>query len=141
MLSLRDRLLSDENICLAIYFIPSYLNENIENVLSKEDLILKHELKDYFNEEKLQQKIEEVRNLIIKVIDNEDEYFDTDVSFIPKKKISEDEFQFRPLHIAKLTTQIAMMAMLQVIIYDIDEGNNLVLSEIARSIPSNFYGN
>ena len=37
MLSLRDRLLSDENICLAIYFIPSYLNENIENVLTKED--------------------------------------------------------------------------------------------------------
>ena len=37
--------------------------------------------------------------------------------------------------------QIAMTAMLQLLVFDIDKNGKLILSEMSRIIPDDFYGN
>lgn len=146
MPSLKDRLLSDENIFLSIHLVGSYI-QNKELLTPKERNEL-YSLKDIFNSSKINKTIINVRAKLEKILkDNnndkdKDEYFTTKVYFKPKKIDEDGNNVFRPLHTASLIEQIAMVAMLQVLVYDLDtKTGKLVPSELSRLLPSNFYGN
>ena len=135
---LREYLLSDANIYHAIYSIESYIFDY--NLLEPEDKVLFHKLKDKFSEELLNEVIEKVRKKIKKLLNQE--YIETKVFFRPKKIDNETQkLVFRPLHTTDLITQIAIVSMLHLFIYDITEDNKLILSNLSRLLPSNFFGN
>lgn len=139
MQSLRERLLSSENIYHSIYLANSYIQN--KELLSKEDLDLLYKLNDVFNKEIIRETISNVHTRIKEILDNESAYFDVLVYFKPKK-YENNKTTFRPLHTASLIDQIAMIAMLQILVYDINPiDGKLLPSELSRLIPSNFYGN
>lgn len=139
MQTLRDRLLSDENIYLSIYLANSYIQN--KELLSDEDLDLLYKLNDVFNKDVVLNTITTVRNRIDSLLNDDSFYFDVQVYFKPKK-YENGKTSFRPLHTATLIDQIAMIAMLQILVYDVNpRTNELLPSELSRLIPSNFYGN
>lgn len=137
---LKKRLMSNENIFLSIYLVNSYVfNKELLSPEDREELL---SLEDIYNSEKINSKIIEVKDRLNKIIESEDDYFETNVFFKPKKLEGRGKNVFRPLHTSSLTDQIAMIAMLQVLVYDIDaKTNKLIPSELSRLLPSNFYGN
>ena len=145
--SIKDRLLSDSNIFLAIYLVHSYIQE--VGLLSFEDRMTLESLKDVYNKDLITNTINNVKARINSILDNDSEFFGIQVFFKPKKREqTENGYRnvFRPIHTAKLVDQIAMMAMAQILIYDTNSSDNnetfsLVSSELSRLIPSNFYGN
>lgn len=130
-----ERVLSDDNIFLAIFTLDSYIQN--KELLTKKDMRLLNELKDPFIDNS--HLIEIIKSKLEKILKNEDCYFDVKVYFKPKKYDGE-QVEFRPLHTANLTDQIAMVSLLQVLVYDDNEGH-LVPSQLGRLIPNNFYGN
>lgn len=137
---LKKRLLSDENIFLSIHLVGSYIQN--KELLSPEERKELYSLKDVFNSSKINNTIIKVRSKLDKILNNENEYFESKVFFKPKKIDDEGKNVFRPLHTASLIEQIAMIAMLQVLVYDLDvKTGKLVPSELSRLLPSNFYGN
>lgn len=84
------------------------------------------------------------RKQIIELLD-EDKYIEAKVYFKPKKLSENGELEFRPLHSTDLITQIAIVSMLHLFVYEIpeeEEGDpKLRLSNLSRLIPSDFYGN
>ncbi len=140
MPSLRERLLSDENIFLSIHLVGSYIeNKELLSPEERKELCL---LKDVFNSNKINDTVKTVHSKLRKILDDQNEYFESKVFFKPKKINDEGKSVFRPLHTAALIEQIAMIAMLQVLVYDIDvETGKLIPSELSRLLPSNFYGN
>lgn len=155
--SVKERLLSNENIYLAIYSLNS--SEINETLLDKDDLIKYLHLRDKFNQPLILEEIKAVRKVLKKIINRKNKYyFDTKVylnpkSFIyskPKNKTKEEicsnkdgniEYKFRPLHTSSLVNQLAMISMLNILIYDIDDSNKISISEIGKLLPANFYGN
>ena len=133
-----DRLLSKKNIFLSIYLVDSYI-ENKE-LLDFKDRRLLMELKDVFNKRIIKSTIDKVETRIKQILDNDNEFFPVKVYFKPKK-YENGHMIFRPLHTASLIDQIAMVAMFQVLVYDIGQGGKLIPSELSRLLPSNFYGN
>lgn len=135
-------LLSDENIYLSIYSLNSYVFEY--NLLNTEDRILYHRLQDKFDARLINGVITRVREQIIELFD-EDKYIEAKVYFKPKKLSENGELEFRPLHSTGLITQIAIVSMLHLFVYEIpeeEEGDpKLRLSNLSRLIPSDFYGN
>ena len=97
-------------------------------------------LKDVFDVPTIEKAIIKVRERLEKVLNEETEYFKVTVFFKPKK-YDNGQMVFRPLHTASLIDQIAMIAMLQVLVYDVGENGKLIPSELSRMLPSNFYGN
>lgn len=139
MQTLRDRLLSDENIYLSIYLANSYIQN--KELLSDEDLDLLYKLNDVFNKDVVLNTITTVRDRIDFLLNDDSFYLDVQVYFKPKK-YENGKTLFRPLHTATLIDQIAMIAMLQILVYDVNpRTNELLPSELSRLIPSNFYGN
>ena len=135
---LEERLLKEDNIFLAISSLNSYVQET--KLLSKEDQELLIRLRDIFNEDLINQTIKDVKEQLVKIKDEPDFLFKISVYFKPKKKTN-DNIEFRPIHTAKLIDQIAMVSMLQLLVYDIDNTGKLIPSELSRLIPSTFYGN
>lgn len=135
-------LLSDENIYLSVYSLNSYVFEY--NLLEADDRILYHRLQDKFDRVCVDDTISKVRNRIIELLD-EDNYIEAKVYFKPKKISESGEMDFRPLHTTDLITQISIVSMLHLFIYEIpEEGEKspkLRLSNLSRLIPSDFYGN
>lgn len=137
---LKKRLLSDENIFLSIHLLNSYIQN--KELLSPEERKELYSLRDIFDANKIKTTITKVRSRLEKILDDESEYFESKVYFKPKKIDSEGKNVFRPLHTASLIDQIAMIAMLQILVYDLDATTGkLVPSELSRLLPSNFYGN
>lgn len=142
--SIRERVLSDENIFLAVSFAHSYVKET--GLLSKEDKDCFARLRDIYNEQYMEQIVVEVRKRITAIMENDNMFFKVRVYFKPKKRENGHNI-FRPIHTASLIDQIAMIAMAQILIYDVELCNNgsdalkLVPSELSRLIPSNFFGN
>lgn len=135
--TLKERLLSSANIFLAIYMVDSYvLNQELLNCKDRELLV---SLKDVFDVSLIKHTIQEVQKRIQRILDYPNEYFETTVYFKPKG-YADGKPVFRPLHTASLIDQIAMVAMLQILVYDPDE-DKLIPSELSRLLPSNFYGN
>lgn len=150
--------LSDANIFSAIYSIESYIYE--KGLLSSDDIELYYKLTDKFNFTHLSEVIHICKKRLDKVLNNDNELFNTHVYFQIKKKIQgTDEITYRPIHSASLIDQICMVSLLNVIMYEIkfDSDNvkesekkeaaeecfakKIQLSGLAKLLPSNFYGN
>lgn len=142
--SIKERVLSDENIFLAVYLANSYI-QNVE-LLSKEDRNTLESIKDIYCEEIVVELMKKVKTRISSVLERDEDYFEICVYLKPKKR-EEGVNVFRPLHTANLVDQISIIAMAQILIYDYEpygsdcEKAKLVPSELSRLIPSNFYGN
>lgn len=136
----REHLLSDINIYLAIYSLNSYIFEY--NLLKPEDRHLYHQLQDKFDERLVSKVTEDVKKRIKQLLDDPDKFIQAKVYFKPKKLV-DGKLEFRPLHTTDLITQIAIVSMLHLFVYEIPEKENskLTLSNLSRLIPSDFYGN
>ena len=134
--SIKEQLLSDNNIFLAINYVESYILN--EELLSTTDQNYLNSLKDIYNVKLIKNTIKRVKNQLIKIIE-EETYFSIKTFFNPKK-FDNDKITYRPLHTASLINQICMIAMLQILIYDY-KNDTINPSEISRLIPSNFFGN
>lgn len=135
-LPIKEKLLSEKNIYLALYSVESYIsNKELLNKGDKENLII---LRDKFNFDIIDDWIERVKIRLEEIID-EDKYLKTKVYFKPKKY--NENPVFRPLHSANLLDQITAVAMLNVLIYDFDSENKISMSNMSRLIPHNFFGN
>lgn len=135
---LRQRLLSEKNIFLAIYLMDSWLLNR--ELLNEVDLKRFWSLRDAFNQKYIAKTIKNVQHSIIKVLDNADQFFSAMVFFKPKDQ-KDGQTIFRPLHTAALIDQIAIISMLQVLVFEMGDEGELVPSELSRMLPSNFYGN
>lgn len=138
---LRDYILSEKNIYLAIYAAKSYVFD--PQLLSREDKELLNSLMDPFNEELLCGVIKEVREIVEKIIDDCNYFFETQVYYKPKE-YNAGERIYRPIHTAELKQLIAMVAVMHPLIYEIaipEDNWKLTLSNYSRLIPNNFYGN
>lgn len=143
--TLQERLYSESNLYLAAYLAPSYIFN--EELLSDADRKTLRMLKDAYNEGVYSRIMRRVEGRLQKIMNDPDDYFHTEVYFKPKSfretenGNGEGSMVFRPLHTASLVDQIAMVAMLQLLVYDVQEDNTLVPSELSRLMPGNFYGN
>lgn len=136
----RTFLLSDQNIYHAIYSLRSYIFDF--ELLEEEDKRKYYHLQDKFDEVYIKRIICEVRSKITELIDEKDSFIETEVYFRPKKLNEEGVVIYRPLHTTDLISQIAIVAMLHLFVYEIaDKEKQLYLSDISRLLPGNFYGN
>lgn len=138
---LYKRIISEENIYLAIYKIDSYIFE--KELLNEADIRLLYALQDKFDQKLIRAVINKVKKIIERIMLGE-EFFETKVYLRPKKsRKNENKITFRPLHTARLCSQIAMVAMFNGLIYDeINQAHGKIqLNELNRIIPANFYGN
>lgn len=138
---LREILLSDLNIYKSIYCIESAIFE--KRLLSKEDQITLSELKDKYNMKKIGELIKDIRKVILKIIDS-DKLFDVEVYYKLKKYENRKKIVKRPIHTASLINQIAMVSMLNILLYDyftVDGELKYKNSDLSKLIPSNFFGN
>lgn len=134
-----EYLFSDQNIYHAIYSLRSYIFEF--ELLEEEDKKKYYRLQDKFDEVYIREVINLVRTRIIDLIDKQDCFIETRVYFRPKKINDEGEVVFRPLHTTDIISQIAIVSMLHLLVYEIPEQGKLYLSDVSRLIPGNFYGN
>jgi hypothetical protein len=135
---LYKKVISEENIYTAIYSLESYVFE--KELLSAKDIKRFIDLTDKYNKEVINEVIDECKEKI-KTILNSDKLFDITVFFKPKKyDSSTDKVEFRPIHSADLITQICIVSLLNLIMFDDADGKRK-LSDISRLLPSNFYGN
>ena len=136
--TLYDRLISKENIYKAIYSLESYVFE--KELLSDNDIELYSKLYDKYDTETINCTIWKCRKKLIKTIKDDEFFFDIEVYFKPKKLDEDGNEDYRPMHTADLTTQICIVSMLNLIMFDDSDGKRN-LSDICKLIPSNFYGN
>ena len=136
----RTFLLSDQNIYHAIYSLRSYIFDF--ELLEEEDKRKYYHLQDKFDEVYIKRIICEVRSKITELIDEKDSFIETEVYFRPKKLNEGGGVIYRPLHTTDLISQIAIVAMLHLFVYEIaDKEKQLYLSDMSRLLPGNFYGN
>lgn len=123
--------------------ITSSREELLNKILDEKDKAVLC-LQDKFDARLINRVITRVRKQIIELLD-EDKYIEAKVYFKPKKLSENGELEFRPLHSTDLITQIAIVSMLHLFVYEIpeeEEGDpKLRLSNLSRLIPSDFYGN
>lgn len=136
---LYEKLISKENIFLSIYSLESYVFN--KELLDDNDELLMNELKDKFNEADIDNVIEKVQECLKELVVNPEYFVEAKVYFNPKK-YQDKEVIFRPLHVSDIISQIALVSIMNLFIYEFNEGNEkITLSNISRLIPSNFYGN
>lgn len=142
-MSLREYILCDENIYLAIYAVKSYVFDR--ELLDREDRELLNELSDPFHEELIKAVILDVRKVLEKILEDDSYLFETQVYYKPKEYDEKTQEKiYRPIHTASLKQLIAMVALMHPLIYEIPKEENswkLNLSNYSRLIPNNFYGN
>lgn len=123
---------------MAVYLVNSYI-QNPE-LLTESDQKTLIALRDIFNQELIDKTIGQVRKRLETILTEPEDFFEAIVYFKPKK-FKDGQNIFRPLHTAALTDQIAIISMLQVLVYDEDSEGKLIPSELSRLIPAHFYGN
>jgi hypothetical protein len=135
---LYKKVISEENIYKAIYSLESYVFE--KELLSNEDIEKFTNLTDKYNKKFIDKVIAECKEKIEKIFKTDD-LFDIKVFFKPKKyDTTNNKVEFRPIHSADLITQICIVSLLNLIMFD-DSEEKRKLSDISRLLPSNFYGN
>lgn len=144
--SLYKKVIDKTNIYNSIYALESYIFEKGLLCTDEQDeLITYNKLSDKYNFEFINKTIQECQDILKQVLINPTKLFDVEVFFKFKKIDNEGKSIFRPLHTAKLKSQICMVAMLNVIMFDDSFPNkskpNRKLSDIAKLVPANFYGN
>lgn len=140
-MTLRDYILNEKNIYLAIYAVKSYVFD--PQLLDRTDKELLNLLVDPFNEEQIYKMIQNVKVILKSVLDDGNYLLKTQVYYKPKDYIANTPV-YRPIHTAKLEQLIAMVALLHPLIYETPnekENWKLNLSNYSRLIPNNFYGN
>lgn len=138
--TLKEKILSEENIFAAIYSVESYINER--NLLSDEDLDLFCKLKDKYNKKQIKEIIKNCKTLLNKILDKDDEYFKIQVYFKAKKWEEEEKSVVcRPIHTASLITQICIVCLLNQIMFKESKNGKRELSDLSQLLPNNFYGN
>ena len=136
----RTFLLSDQNIYHAVYSLRSYIFDF--ELLGEEDKEKYYRLQDKFDEIYIREVIRSVRDKIIDLIDYDDHFIEAEVYFRPKKLKDDGKVSYRPLHTTDIISQIAIVAMLHLLVYEIaDVERKLYLSNVSRLLPGNFYGN
>lgn len=139
---LYKKITSSGNIFTAIYGVESYIFER--NLLEEEDISRLNELKDKYNVTIINKQIEECQTMLDKILCSEDKLFDVTVYFKYKKIDAENDstdVKARPIHVADLTSQICMVCMLNVLMFEDSHEKGRLLSEISNMLPSYFYGN
>lgn len=138
MATLLEQLFDDSNIYKAIYSLESYVFE--KELLDDKDIELFKELSDKYNTSRIESVIKSCKAILVEKFEKE-ELFKIEVFFKPKKydKVKNEEV-YRPMHTADLKTQICLVSMLNLIMFDDSDGTRK-LSDICKLIPSNFYGN
>ncbi len=143
------RITSDDNIFLAIYSLKSYVFEkNLLAAKHYEDL----KCLDIYNASVISKLLDEVKSMLKKIL-IDDDFFCAHVYFRPKKLKPRDEHSdaepknrivSRPIHVTDMISNIAIGAILNVILYENmeeDSKSELELTDFAKIFPSNFYGN
>lgn len=128
---------SDEYIYRAIHALDSYVFE--KDHIEYDDYNLMLSLNDPFDSITIVEVIQKVRTRIREVIVGK-EFLDTKVYF-KIKKFTEQGVEYRPIHSTSLIDLITCVVLLNVLLFDVSNGNSMELSELAVSLPSNFYGN
>lgn len=141
--SLRDIIISDENIYNAIYCMESYVFE--KGLLDTKDLELYTLLHDKFNFNQIRTIIKDCQEKLDKILSNPEELFDVKVYFKIKKfekgeNGQDNQIKYRPIHTARLIDQICMVCMLLPLMYD-DSNGKRKRSDLTKMIPHDFYGN
>lgn len=136
----RTYLLSEQNIYHAIYSLRSYIFDF--ELLEETDKTIYYRLQDKFDEVYIKKIITDVRVRIVNLLEKDEDFIEAKVYFRPKKLDDEDKVVYRPLHTAGIIDQIAIVAMLHLLVYEIaDKNRKLYLSNVSRLLPGNFYGN
>lgn len=136
----RTFLLSDQNIYHAIYSLRSYIFDF--ELLTEIDKEKYYRLQDKYDEIYIKEIIKDVRDKITDLIDKDDCFIEAYVYFRPKKLDDKGKVTYRPLHTTDIISQIAIVAMLHLLVYEIaDVEKKLYLSNVSRLLPGNFYGN
>lgn len=134
---LYSRVISKQNIYNAIYGLDSYIFE--KGLLSKSDLELYYRLQDKYDSNIMNPIIKECEEKLISILQDDDELFEIEV-FFKMKKYKDSKVTYRPVHTSDLITQVCIVALLNVIVFD-DKNGKRELSDVSELIPSNFYGN
>ncbi len=140
-MSLEKILLSEVNIYKAIYCLDTAIFE--KRLLSKKDQKLLEKLNDKYDFKYINEKIIPKVQEVIKDIIKNDNLFDVEVYF-KLKKFENDKAEKRPIHTTSLINQIAMISMLNLLLYDFGYENESLQykkSDLLSLIPENFYGN
>lgn len=133
------RIFEDDFIYKAIYSLESYVFE--KDLLEKDDYILMLKLRDPFNHEVISDTIKAVKRQL-EIVLIKGGFFEAQVYFRPKKIKSNGILESRPLHSASLITLISSVVLLNVLLVEIGKNEKTIeLTELARMLPSNFYGN
>ena len=152
---LYKKVISDTNIYNAIYSLESYIFE--KGLLSEDDIVLYNNLLDKYNFDFIDGIIKQCQAKLETILLNNDELLDIVVYFKIKKNDPVNGIEYRPIHTADLITQICIVSLLNLIMFE-DDGlinkeeeeqntDNIQhkykrnLSDISKLIPSNFYGN
>ncbi len=132
-------ILSSENVYNAIYSLESYVFE--KGLLSVDDLRTYYCLGDKYDTAYIQRVILECQRKLEEILSSPEKLFDVEVYFKIKKYDKDKEIiKFRPLHTARLIDQICMVCLLMPLMYD-DSSGTRKLSDLAKLIPHNFFGN
>lgn len=136
---IRDKLLSNENLYLAAVRATSYIsNRELLDEVDQKRLL---RMKDIYDEGLYSTIIDEVHSRLTECLDK-DKYLSASVYFKPKKYDKEsNKIVYRPLHTAPLIDQIAMVALLHMLVYEFNSDGKLIPSELSKLLPANFYGN
>lgn len=138
--NLYKKIIDEKNIYNSIYSLESYVFE--KNLLSKSDLEIYFRLTDKYDKDFIAQTIAICQKKLIQILTT-DQLFDIQVYF-KLKKYEDSEVTYRPIHSADLYTQICIVSLLNIIMFDDNyqnEKEKRSLSELSKLIPSNFYGN
>jgi hypothetical protein len=146
-MGLKDYVLSDQNIYLAIYAAKSYVFD--QQLLCREDKELLNDLADPFNEEVIYATITDVKEILKNILEDDEYLFKIQVYYKPKDYDDiNNKPVYRPIHTADLRQLVAMVALMHPLIYEVpdkgpsdEENYKLNLSNYSRLIPTNFYGN
>lgn len=150
---IKQRIIDKRNIYAAIYGIESFVFDKglldtekavkttSGETLAASDLELYYRLSDKYNIPLIEQVVEICKNRLSSILSNKDELFDITVYF-RLKNFEDRKLSYRPLHTARLTDMICMVCILNVLMFDDDLKNGTrKLSDLAKLIPHNFFGN
>lgn len=155
---LYKRIIDKRNIYAAIYGMESYVfdkglldtkepvmgynqEKDSEEQIAKNDLELYYLLADKYNIPMHEKVLYVCRQNLNEILSDPEKLFKTRVYF-KLKNYEEGKLSFRPLHTARLIDMICMVCILNVLMFDDDlENGTRQLSDLAKLIPHNFYGN
>lgn len=152
--TLKERIVSRQNIYNAIYCLESYIFEKglldtMSSVIGKNnvfiaenDLELYFALGDKYNIALIGKVIDACEEKLKRILENKEELFEISVYFKLKGMEDDDDskLKFRPMHTARLVDMICMVSILSCLMFDDTDGKRH-LSDLAKLIPHNFYGN